>query len=79
QLARFDEGEAQPAAELQAYWFMRNAKIFSKLDDVVEPGDRVLVVFGAGHKFWLEHLVRRTPGYRLTKPDEYLRRAAQER
>ncbi|MFK8017289.1 MAG: DUF5694 domain-containing protein [Gammaproteobacteria bacterium] len=75
QLQRFDQGEAQPAAELQGYWFMRNAKIFSKLDDVVQPGDRVLVVYGAGHKFWLEHLVTQTPGYALIKPDAYLQRA----
>ncbi len=72
-MGQFDEGEAQPGAELQAYWFMRNAKIFSKLDDVVEPGDRVLVVYGAGHKFWLEHMVQHTPGYQLVKPDGYLR------
>lgn len=50
-LAKFDQGEEQPAAELQAYWFMRNAKIWSKLLDVTEPGDRVVVVYGAGHKF----------------------------
>src|SRR5262245_3386077 len=29
-LVRFDHGEAQAGAELNAYWFMRNAKIFSK-------------------------------------------------
>lgn len=78
QLAQFDQGEAQPAAELQGYWFMRNAKIFSKLDDVVRPGDRVLIVYGAGHKFWLEHLVTQTPGYSLVKPDAYLQRAISE-
>ncbi|MEM9234335.1 MAG: DUF5694 domain-containing protein, partial [Pseudomonadota bacterium] len=38
--AIFDEGESQPSAELQGYWFMRNTKIWSKLLDVVEPGDR---------------------------------------
>lgn len=77
-IGTFDQGEAQPAAELQAYWFMRNAKIFSKLDDVTQAGDRVLVVYGAGHKFWLEHCVSHTPGYELVRPDPYLRQAARE-
>lgn len=69
----FDRGEAQPAAELNGYWFMRNAKIFAKLQDVVEPGDRVVVVYGLGHKHWLDHLVEMTPGYEPVDPVPYLR------
>ncbi len=71
-LIAFDEGESQPAAELQAFWFMRNAKIFSKLEDVTQPGDRVIIVYGAGHKFWLEHFVKNTPGFNLVSPVPYL-------
>lgn len=70
----FDAGEDQPAAELLGYWFMRNAKIFSKLRDVVQPGDRVVVVFGAGHKHWLEQLVRHTPGFELVEVAAYLQK-----
>ena len=77
-LATYDEGESQPAAELQAYLFMRNAKIFSKLLDVAEPGDRVVVVYGAGHKFWLDHLASHTPGVELVDPVPYLSRADAE-
>lgn len=71
-ILKFDEGEAQPAAELNAYWFMRNAKIFSKLIDVTKPGDRAIVVYGAGHKFWLEHLAEQTPGFVKVDPVSYL-------
>ena len=78
ELSAFDQGEAQPAAELQAYWFMRNAKIWSKLMDVAEPGDRVVVVYGAGHKFWLEHFADQTPGYIRIDPSPFLQRAAAE-
>lgn len=70
-----DEGENQPGAELNGYWFMRNAKIFSKLIDVTKPGDRVVVVYGAGHKFWLEHLADNTPGFVRVDPTPYLRAA----
>jgi len=72
EILKYDEGEAQPAAELNAYWFMRNAKIFSKLIDVTRPGDRVIVVFGAGHKFWLERLIENTPGFVRVDPVSYL-------
>lgn len=71
-ILRFDVGEAQPAAELNGYWFMRNAKIFSKLIDVTKPGDRVVIVFGAGHKFWLDHLADQTPGFVRVDPVDYL-------
>ena len=72
ELSQFDVGEKQPGAELQAYWFMRNAKIFSKLIDVTKPGDRVIIVYGAGHKFWLEHLTDNTPGFIRVDPALYL-------
>jgi len=72
QILEFDSGEDQPGAELNAYWFMRNAKIFAKLIDVTKPGDRVIVVFGAGHKFWLEHLAEHTPGFKVVDPVDFL-------
>jgi Family of unknown function (DUF5694) len=45
----------QPGADLNAAWYHRNAKIFAKLTQIARPGDRVLVVFGSGHAFWLRH------------------------
>lgn len=67
-----DAGEDQPGAELLGYWYMRNAKIFAKLCDVVRPGDRVLVLFGAGHKHWLEQIARNTPGFEVVDAARYL-------
>jgi hypothetical protein len=67
--------EQQPGAELNAYWYMRNAKIFAKLMTVAKPGDRILVVYGAGHNYWLRHFARTVHGYRSVDPTPYLRRA----
>lgn len=75
EIAKFDVGEDQPGAELEGYWFMRNAKIFSKLMQVAEPGDRIVVVYGAGHKFWLDHLAEHTPGFVKVDPVPYLKKA----
>ncbi len=67
--------DAQPAADLNAMWYLRNAKIFSKLIHVAKPGDRVLVVYGSGHGFWLRHFASLTPGYRNVDVLPYLAKA----
>lgn len=64
--------KAQPGADLNAAWYLRNAKIFVKLTQIARPGDRVLVVFGAGHGYWLRHFVATAPGYQLVEANDYL-------
>lgn len=76
-LIRIGDGDQQPGAELNAYWYMRNAKMFGKLDKIAEPGDRVLVIAGSGHASWLRHFAQRMPGYRLAETMPYLKGAAQ--
>ncbi|MDQ3477739.1 MAG: DUF5694 domain-containing protein [Pseudomonadota bacterium] len=66
----------QPGADLNAMWYLRNAKIFSKLMTVAQPGDRVLVVYGSGHNYWLRHFATQTPGFRSVDPRPYLKKAA---
>ena len=38
-----------------------------------EPVDRIIVVYSAGHKYWLDHLVEQTPGFERVDPSEFLR------
>jgi protein-L-isoaspartate O-methyltransferase len=71
-LLNLDVGEDQAGAELVGYWYMRNAKIVAKLCDVVRRGDRVLVLFGAGHKHWIEQIVRGMPGMQVVDTAQYL-------
>lgn len=68
--------EQQPGADLNAMWYLRNAKIFAKLMRVAEPGDRVLVIYGSGHNYWLRHFARETPGFLNADPTPFLRAAA---
>lgn len=63
----------QPGAVLNAMWYMRNAKIFGKLMTVTRPGDRVLVIYGAGHNYWLRHFAHETPGFSNVDPIPYLK------
>lgn len=71
-LMQFGAGDSQPGAVLNGRWFTRNAEIFARLMQAAEPGDRIVVVYGAGHASWLRDMVQNTPGFRLVEPDDYL-------
>ncbi len=75
-LLSFGGTESQPGADLNAMWYLRNAKIFAKLQKAASPGDRVLVVYGLGHNYWLRHFASTVPGYRNVDPLPLLEKAA---
>lgn len=75
----YGDTEKQPGADLNAMWYLRNAKIFAKLMTVAEPGDRVLVVYGSGHNYWLRHFAKTTPGFQNVDPTPYFENAAKAR
>ncbi len=71
-LLSYGAGPDQPGAVLNGRWYTRNAVIFAKLRQVARPGDRIIVIYGAGHSYWLRQLVETTPGYRLVEATDYL-------
>lgn len=71
-LMQFGAGDDQPGAVLNGRWFTRNAEIFARLMQAAQPGDRIVVVYGAGHVSWLREMVQNTPGFRLVEPGVYL-------
>ena len=60
-------------AALNYGWYARNALIFSNIAQVARPGDRIVVLYGAGHAYWLRHFVEETPGFELEETMDYLR------
>jgi hypothetical protein len=72
-LARLGSGDSLVGADLLAAWYERNVRIFVNLLRLAEPGDRILVLFGAGHAPTLRELVRNAPGFRLVEAGEFLR------
>lgn len=54
-------------------WYARNCYIFSNIVSVIEPGDRVVVIFGAGHKYLLQEFVRLNPHLTYVDPLRYLK------
>ena len=73
-LLSLGKGRDLPGADLNARWYARNARIFAKLTQVVRPGDRVLLVYGSGHAYWLRHFASTVPGFKLVEVSDYLRK-----
>ncbi len=71
-IMKFGGGADQPGAILNGRWYTRNAVIFSKLLQVAKPGDRIVVIYGAGHSYWLRNLVKQMPGFKLVEATDYL-------
>ncbi len=71
-LLAFGAGDAQPGAVLNGRWYTRNALIFARLMQAAKPGDRIVIVYGAGHSYWLRQFVQTTPGFRLVEVNDYL-------
>lgn len=72
-LLRVGDRTTQPGADLNGGWYLRNAKIFAKLSQITKPGDKILVLFGGGHAYWLRHFAQNTPGFALVEASEFLR------
>jgi hypothetical protein len=70
--ARVGAGDTQVGAELLARWYERNIRMFSNLQAVVRPGDRVLVITGSGHAPILRELVGYDPEMELVEANDYL-------
>lgn len=67
-------GDTYVGADLVSKWYERNIHIFSNLQRIAEPGDRVLVIIGSGHSPILRELIRYAPGMVLVEALDYLPR-----
>lgn len=65
-------GDEQPGVDLATGWYRRNFAICANLLQNTKPGDRVVVVYGAGHAFLLRQCIQETPGFRLVEPNDWL-------
>jgi hypothetical protein len=65
-------GAAQPGADLLAAWYKRNFYICANIIQLAKPGDRIAVIFGAGHAHLLRQCASEMPGYRLVEANDYL-------
>ena len=60
-LAMGDEEEYPAADHVTGWWYNRNLRIFSNIARVMEPGDRLLLLIGAGHVPIIRHAAAASP------------------
>lgn len=60
------------AQEMTAWWG-RNLQIFAQIAWIAEPGERVLVIYGSGHKHLLDQFIGDSAELRLVDPLAHLR------
>jgi hypothetical protein len=71
--ARFAGDGEYPGPDLLAAWYGRNARIFGNLRNVIDsPNDRVLVIYGSGHEFWLQQNVLQSRDLVLERLSDYV-------
>jgi len=70
--AQFAGGGEYPGPDLLAEWYRRNARIFANLRSIISsPEERVLVIYGAGHLYWLQRNVLDSRDLELDGVGEY--------
>lgn len=71
-MARVGADSTYIGANVVAGRYARNLKIFANLARLAQPGDRVLVIYGASHGKLLRDFVRESSDLELVDTDEYL-------
>lgn len=72
QIGLIGGGDDQPGAALLTGWYDRNFKICARMLQPAKPGDRIVVIYGAGHAHLLRQCVTETPGFKLVEPNAWL-------
>lgn len=72
-MAQVGQGDDAKGAQVVADWYRRNLVIYSNLARLAQkPGERVLLLIGAGHAELLRDFIRESPNLRLEEVGGYL-------
>ena len=67
-LAPFGEPGDYAGPDLLAAWYQRNIRIYHNIEKLIDsPGDKILVVYGAGHLGWLQQDAANDASVKLRK------------
>jgi len=70
--ARIAGDDDYPGANWLQFWYGRNLKIFANLTRIAGPGERVLVIYGAGHAPLLRQFAQQSGYFDVLDPLDYL-------
>ena len=71
-LAQVGAGDTYYGVDMLTEWYRRNLYILGNLQSIAEPGDRILVIYGAGHCKILQNFVRDYNNFELVDALDYL-------
>lgn len=66
------DGVAFPGVDTTVNWYARNLRIWANIRRVVTAGDRVLVLYGAGHVKYLRDFVRESSDFEEVPASNFL-------
>lgn len=78
-IAGLGDQAKNPGATWVGNWYARNLRIINNLRHLGGPGDRVFVVYGAGHGFLLDQQARESGAFRVVDTLAYLPASRQDR
>ncbi|HZU50337.1 MAG TPA: DUF5694 domain-containing protein [Sphingomicrobium sp.] len=71
-IATFGDQAENPGAAWVGAWYARNLRILDNLRSIAQAGDRILVVYGAGHGFLLDQQARESGVFEVADTLHYL-------
>ena len=77
EIATFGNQASNPGAAWVGAWYARNLRILDNLRAVAQPGERVVVIFGAGHGFLLDQQARELGAFRVADTLAFLPASAE--
>jgi hypothetical protein len=73
EMAHYGEPGDYAGPDLLASWYQRNIRIFNNIAALADsPGERVLVIYGAGHLGWLRQDIAGDPTLELRTLAEFV-------
>ncbi len=72
-LLRIGKGKDYPGADLVSQWYSRNLHIAANVARLAEPGERILVLIGAGHGKLLRKFLGEIPGIEVVECGRFLK------
>jgi hypothetical protein len=73
QLATIGADTNYVGADVTGDWYVRNLRIFVNIARLAQPGDRVLVLYGSGHRPLLNEYLRQSQLFDVVEVVDYLR------
>lgn len=73
-IASFGSDEGNPGAAWVGAWYARNLRILNNLRELISPGERLFVLYGAGHTYLLSRFIEESDAAVLVDPRKFIPR-----